>query len=841
MRSTGSLRSCGESRSRPGTPSLKNSMSMGYMHLWHCNEAVTAIAAWGPYIVVATISGSLNMYDLQTYQHSLEISGHNSSILVMHVHGDLLFTGSSESIVKIWQLSDQTEETLPSPVLRYTIYCLDDVGEIFSLAYCERTRTVYFGTQNASIFWVALDGEWSVQSRKISHHPAVRPNKFFDSTGPGGKFTPPQLVAQKHMTDGSLAVDWTLVEVPKDNRIVFAHNSFVYAMAASYNTQSGEWMLITGAGDGTLKLWGLKSSGRLRELACYEVEDSILSLSFASFSQVYCGLASGSVLALDLDTWQSISHVTIAKSPLLAVAVSGDMLYAAQGSSILTYHPKSASFESWPTSSTLTALSTIPSRPGYLLTAARDGSIALWDVQHKDSLTPLNNKFEDWKKEFTTDSIIKTLISLVQYKSISNRSRQYWSECHRCASAVRDLARSLGAETDLWKVEDGNPIVYAHFKSNAGNSNPAHIIFYGHYDVIETSNDWKTPPFELTARDGFLYGRGISDNKGPFVAAIYAAGESWAAGRLANNITFLIEGEEECGSFGFRETALTKIPQIGHVDWIIFSNSYWLDDSIPCLNYGLRGVVFAEIEIRSKNPDMHSGLDGGLYREPLKDMVKILAKLTDESGENALHDFQKKVLPISESEAQFYADIAKVPGIALSTTELMRRWRFPSLTLHKVDVSGHGNQTVIPSSVTASISIRLVPNQTANEIKEKLMSFLTSAFAELTSTNQLEINVPYSADPWLGDPHNKAFQLLAEAVSSYWGIEPLFIREGGSIPVARELEKMFGAPAAQLPCGQSSDGAHLNNERLRIKNLLAARDVFKEVFNRLPQREDKIS
>ena len=151
--------------------------------------------------------------------------------------------------------------------------------------------------------------------------------------------------------------------------------------------------------------------------------------------------------------------------------------------------------------------------------------------------------------------------------------------------------------------------------------------------------DWKTDPFILTAKEGNLYARGVSDNKGPTLAAIYSVAELYHRQQLNCDVVFIIEGEEECGSIGFQKVINDNKQLISGgsgggngttgIDWIMLSNSYWLDDLTPCLNYGLRGVINASITIKSDKPDRHSGVDGGVSREPTMDMMHLLSTLVD--------------------------------------------------------------------------------------------------------------------------------------------------------------------------------------------------------------------
>lgn len=257
---------------------------------------------------------------------------------------------------------------------------------------------------------------------------------------------------------------------------------------------------------------------------------------------------------------------------------------------------------------------------------------------------------------------------------------------------------------------------------------------------------------------------------------------------------------------------------------------------------------------------------------------------------------------ISETLLRHNPDLGDTENLAAS---FKARWREPSLTIHRIDTSGPANSTIIPRIATASLSIRLVPDQSPNAIQIAMQALLHQTFKSRKSSNQLTIQIDHQADPWLGDPSNQIFQILEEAIMEVWGPishtrrpsvpssaktlpnglsspkspitsstlsyssdqfspasvvsqrtnreenrdsatpagavadslqKPLYIREGGSIPAIRFLEKEFNAPAAHLPCGQASDSAHLDNERFRLSNMYNSREIFKKVFRELPLR-----
>jgi di- and tripeptidase len=499
----------------------------------------------------------------------------------------------------------------------------------------------------------------------------------------------------------------------------------------------------------------------------------------------------------------------------------------------------------------------------------------------------------------------ESLTQFVAFRTVSSLPK-YRADCRRGASYLRSVFQNFGAATEMINTaEPYNPIVFAKFKGNpATAASRKKILFYGHYDVIAAENEqrqWKHDPFTLKGEDGYLYGRGVSDNKGPIMAAIYAAHELANEQSLDSDIIFLIEGEEESGSRGFEKAVKARKDLIGDIDWILLANSYWLDDHVPCLTYGLRGVIHATVQIESKHPDLHSGVDGSaLLDEPLKDLVMLLSKLTGRHGKVQIPGFYDPILPLTEDEKQLYTEITKTllrsnPDLGDPeelAQSLMRRWREASLTIHRFQTSGPENSTIIPRLAKAALSIRLVPNQEASDVAQSLITYLETEFEDLDSKNKLTVTIDHQAEPWLGDFSNEIFQTLERAIMSVWGptlgqrresmhalrkpelatsptstkrtsipttsstlaqssdersspsdtlempvrTKPLYIREGGSIPSIRFLEKEFNAPAAHLPCGQASDSAHLDNERLRLVNLFNSKKIFKEVFREMGKR-----
>lgn len=577
-----------------------------------------------------------------------------------------------------------------------------------------------------------------------------------------------------------------------------------------------------------------------------------------------------------------------------------------------------------------------------LITGGNDNSVAVWKVKGKairraistqeqeGTISPSTDESSKTKTSIKSlDELLESLRTFISFRTVSSDPKCK-AECHRGASYLRSLLRKFGATTEMISTEDDfNPIVLGRFGAPPQQGSSSNkILFYGHYDVIAAENKqglWIQDPFSMIGQDGYLYGRGASDNKGPILSAIYAVADIVQSKQLKSEIIFLIEGEEERGSRGFEDAIRKHKHLIGDIDWILVANSYWIDDEVPCLTFGLRGVLHATVQIESELPDLHSGVDGSrLLDEPLKDLVLLTSNLTGPKGTINVPSFNDAILPMSESEKALYDKVAqslvaRTPGLGPPESlaaSLIQRWCDASLTIHGFKTSGSEKSTIIPHFASAAISMRLVPNQESQIIAKSLRAFLEAEFRKLGSKNTLTIEIHQTAEPWLGDPTNDLFRSLERAVQDVWmqkasrraslgapaspsinpshirhrpsrtssrrsstpatsstlasgGIAPLtstddesaigspqllplrpkspsfrqdglaedtkswcplYIREGGSIPAIRFLEKEFNAPAAQLPCGQASDNAHLDNERLRVLNLLNSREIFRKVF-----------
>ncbi|KAF2713424.1 glutathione degradosome [Pleomassaria siparia CBS 279.74] len=885
-------------KAAPQEPSRAPMLSHRMKH----DKSILALVVSSRNIFAGTQGGEILVYSLETYERQKVIEAHKGSVLGFCLSQDqaLLFSCATDPIVNVWCTMTFTR--------LYAIWSTYDIGDIFCVAYSSYHHTVYLGAQNTSIQWYDLKQKDSRPRPELASHPSERKDRFFDSAGPGGVHTPRPNSTHTSIRD---AIGGQNLEIDTQDIYQFAHFGYVYCMLLGRGIlpdAPSDEVLVSGGGDGRIQLWSIDAKGgaitKIHTLEDGRDEgESILSLA-RDGSFLYSGRLDGEINVWDLETRQLVRSLKTETDDVLTLSLGGGLLFAGGKSGFVQkynqHYETVASFKAHGGLILASAFTTYNDKATYV-TGGNDNTIVIWNVQ--DCVKPMANA-----KRSNNDLMVESLNQFISFRTVSSLPK-YRADCRRGASFLRSIFQNFGAATEMINTDEPyNPIVFAKFRGNPTTAaSRKTILFYGHYDVIPAEDEqgkWKHDPFTLTGEGGYLYGRGISDNKGPIMAAIYAAHELANEHQLGSDIIFLIEGEEESGSRGFARAIQAKKGLIGDIDWILLANSYWLDDFVPCLTYGLRGVIHATVEIASKHPDLHSGVDGSaLLDEPLKDLVLVLSKLTGNHGKVLIPGFYDPILPLTAEEKHLYSEITET--LLRSNPELgdpeelaqslMRRWREASLTIHRFQTSGPENSTIIPRLAKASLSLRLVPNQESADVAQTMKNFLNAEFAKLDSKNALTVTIDHQAEPWLGDYNNEIFQTLESAIMSVWGpthsrrrssvnflkssstdatssphiapsdvrpspttsntlangaIEtetapsdpnlllrkPLYIREGGSIPSIRFLEKEFGAPAAHLPCGQASDSAHLDNERLRLVNLYKSKMIFKKVFKELPMK-----
>lgn len=791
----------------------------------------------------------------------------------------LVFGCQNASLLYLDNIIDRINDstTLPSNFTKFTSPSTQNIDDIDLLQTEENT--------------INLSKQSQTNLDRLPHR---RYDKFFDSKGPTGSslqtpitFSPESLsreLSPLSICDGNYP--HAILEIPAENIIRYAHNGFIYSIVqivdAYTNLNSSDNVttesIITGSGDGVNKIWNVvknRKSGRViikLEDEDMDNDDGVISQTI-EFPFLYCGLSDGMIKIWDLNTKQLVSTLVAPDSnDIASISVYNDYVFAITEKGITLFHQdqlihwdpnqgKVLSSEIF-VSHTSTSNKHNSNNTPYLVAGGNDGSLTLWDLSSVFQDLHLSGKLNrrmkhniesnSLKVTIDTEEMLSSLKKMISFKTVSQSST---TECKmasaRCATYLYDLFTQLGADNvKLLPVKDHhNNVILAHFNNQLkpeDTKTAKKILWYGHYDVVTTgdSERWDTDPFSLTCENGYLKGRGVSDNKGPLISAMYSVASLYQQNKLTNDIVFLIEGSEEIGSPGFEDVCRKFKSDIAgeNIDWIFLSNSSWIDEEHPCINYGLRGVINAEITVKSDKSNGHSGINGGVYPEPTLDLVHILSKLQDDEGNIIIPEFIKSMKTPDEKEIERFTNVVESARLSnpacfkendYSVDYLVKNWTTPSLSITSLNVSGPGNITVIPHSASAGVSIRLVPGQNVESVKKNLEAYLKKHFDTLRSSNELNITVVNEAEPWLGDPSNHAYQVLKEEVTKAWEMEPLFVREGGSIPSIRTLERCFDAPAIQIPCGQSSANAHLDNENLRIQNWTKMTEILSNVFNKL--------
>jgi acetylornithine deacetylase/succinyl-diaminopimelate desuccinylase-like protein len=418
------------------------------------------------------------------------------------------------------------------------------------------------------------------------------------------------------------------------------------------------------------------------------------------------------------------------------------------------------------------------------------------------------------------------LKDLLRIPSVSAQP-EHDPDTRRAAEFVRDDLAAMGVQAELIEFPRGHPIVFGQKLDAPGKPT---LLVYGHYDVQppEPMEPWNSPPFEPTERDGNLYARGATDDKGQMFTHLKAA-EAWlkGAGELPINLKFVIEGEEEVGGENL-EALMADRPELLSCDYAVVSDTSQFARGRPAITYGLKGLAYFELIVEGANRDLHSGTFGGAVQNPLNALATIIASLKDADGRIAIPGFYDDVRPLEDwerkefaalpfSEEEFRADL-DVPAVfgesGYSTLE--RKWARPTCDVNGLwgGYSGPGPKTVLPRLAGAKFSFRLVPDQTPKKVHELLQAHLKAVCPPgVRCTLKAMQGAPAVIVEAKGNPGVEA---AMKAVESGFGVRPVLIREGGSIPVVGLIKQHLGVDTLLLGWGQNDDNLHGPNEKFSI-------------------------
>ena len=426
------------------------------------------------------------------------------------------------------------------------------------------------------------------------------------------------------------------------------------------------------------------------------------------------------------------------------------------------------------------------------------------------------------------DRFEKELFEWLRIPSISADSANK-GDCHKAAQWLVNELNRIGLSAELIET-DGNPLVYAESKLVEGRDT---VLVYGHYDVqpVDPLELWKTGPFEPTIRDGKLYARGASDDKGQTFTHVKSV-EAFLAtnGDLPVNVKFIIEGGEEIGSEALDKYLRTPegVERL-KCDCIVVSDTNQLGPGKPAITCGLRGIMATELFIEGPNADLHSGSFGGSVMNPAMALSQILASLVDKDGRVQVPGFYDDVVELTEAELE---QLAALPfdeeeyrqqlGVdelfgEKGRSTLERRWTRPTLEINGLTsgYQGEGSKTIVPSKASAKLSCRLVSDQDPNKIAE----LLRARIAEVCPPGvRFTLEGAHGAPGLLAPQESPYMAAAIAAIKEGFGVAPVMIREGGSIPIVALLSKVLEADALLLGWGQSDDAIHSPNEKFSLED-----------------------
>ncbi|HET6958889.1 MAG TPA: dipeptidase [Vicinamibacterales bacterium] len=423
---------------------------------------------------------------------------------------------------------------------------------------------------------------------------------------------------------------------------------------------------------------------------------------------------------------------------------------------------------------------------------------------------------------------------------------QHAGDVKRCADWCADEMRRIGMQNVRLVETPGNPVVYGDWLGAPGAPT---ILFYGHYDVqpVDPLDLWQSPPFEATVRDGEIYARGSADDKGQ-VFMHFKAIEAHLKqnGKLPVNLKIILEGEEEVGSVNLDNFIRDHRSELG-ADVVVISDSPMFARGVPSICYGLRGLVYFQIDLRGSSTDLHSGSFGGAVVNPAFALSQILAQMKDRSGRVKIPGFYDDVVALQEEERKAWASlpfnekayrkdfgIPKVFGETGYTT-LERTWARPTFEVNGLlsGFTGEGAKTVLPALAMAKVSMRLVPNQTPDKIAELFEAYLRDVAPK---TVELKVTRMHGGKPWMTSYDNPFVQAAGRAIERGFGRKPVFTREGGSIPVVSTFQEELGLPSVLFGVGLPDENAHAPNEKLDVANfhggIISSAFLYEEIARR---------
>lgn len=424
---------------------------------------------------------------------------------------------------------------------------------------------------------------------------------------------------------------------------------------------------------------------------------------------------------------------------------------------------------------------------------------------------------------------LKDYFTFLSFESVSTDPK-YKPYVEACANWLSDYVRKIGFDVELWPTS-GNPVIFAS-NLKAGPSKPT-LLIYNHYDVqpIDPINEWTTPPFQPTIRDGEVYARGAEDNKGQCFYVIQALKALLQKDqKLPINIKLCIEGEEECGSVGLAGILKNEKRQEQlQADYLAIVDMGLKDKNTPAVTLGVRGLVTMEVRVHGSKTDLHSGSHGGIVYNPLHALVEMLSKLRDTNGKVTIPGFyddikemepkDKALIALNFDPAKYESMFgAKSTGGEKAYSPLERAWNRPTLEINGITggYGGAGFKTVIPAKAMAKVSCRLVPNQEPMKIGTLVAEYIKKIAPEGV---KVDVEIFGGGKAIRANPSSKVVKAFAKAYEELFKKPCEYIFDGGSIPIVTQLAEASSSEVILLGFGLPDDQIHAPDEHFGVDRL----------------------
>jgi acetylornithine deacetylase/succinyl-diaminopimelate desuccinylase-like protein len=425
------------------------------------------------------------------------------------------------------------------------------------------------------------------------------------------------------------------------------------------------------------------------------------------------------------------------------------------------------------------------------------------------------------------DRFLQELIELLRIPSLS-ADPAHAGDVRQAADWLAEHLRQLGAENVAVMETAGHPVVYGEWLG-AGADKPT-VLVYGHYDVVPAAleDGWDTPPFEPVVKDGKVFARGATDDKGQLFIHVKALESYLQSGDGPPvNLKFLLEGEEEVSSPNLRPFLEEHLDLLA-ADVCVISDSSMPSIDRPMITHSLRGMTYIEIEVDGPHDDLHSGFYGGAVHNPALALVEILARMFNPDHSIAVPGFYDDVVPLTEAERAEVAKTAMSDEELLQATGVPAVWGEEAYTIRErvsarptLEINGllsgwtgPGPKTIIPSRAMAKVSCRLVGNQDPHDIYEKLRTYVESL---ASPTVRVNVRLLTTGEPALIDFTLPEMQAAKRAYEKGWGATPVFTRGGGSIPIVADIANLMQMPVVMMGYGLDTDGLHGTNEHYSLE------------------------